>query len=69
MVRSAWDPLILTLNLKHLIEIWSYKEHALARHVCLLGGVNYPQRRMNKPLSIDDCCQEDVPIVGQYVMC
>ena len=33
------------------------------------GGVNHAQRRMNKPLSIGDCCQRDVvPNMGQCVM-
>ena len=52
------------------MEISFYKKQARAGHVCLLGGVNHAQRRMNKPLSIGDCCQGDVvPIKGQCVMC
>ena len=33
-------------------EITFYKQHAQASRVCLLGGVNHAQHRMNKPLSI-----------------
>ena len=47
-----------------------HKQHALAGRVCLLGGVNHAQQRMDKPLSIGDCCQGDgVPIMGQCLMC